>query len=103
MLLSRQGKHCLVYIEKIRNSELPLDCQLNIVDNPVIPILTYGCEVWGYGDLSAIKKVHTDFMNYIHHVKKSTPLYSNDLWRAWSISNISHNSETKLTSGQIYF
>ena len=33
----------------------------------------YGCEVWGFGDLSAIEKVHTDFMKYILHVKISTP------------------------------
>ena len=58
---------------KIRNLELPLDCQLKLFDNTIIPILTYGCEVWGFGDLSAIEKVHTDFMKYILHVKKSTP------------------------------
>ena len=53
---------------KIRNLELPLDCQLKLFDNTIIPILTYGCEVWGFWDLSAIEKVHTDFMKYIIHV-----------------------------------
>ena len=32
---------------KIRNLELPIDCQLKLFDNTIIPILTYGCEVWG--------------------------------------------------------
>jgi len=25
--------------------------------------LTYGCEVYGFGDLSGIEKIHTDFLN----------------------------------------
>ena len=33
----------------------------------------YACEIWGYGDLSSIEKVHTDFLKHILHVKKSTP------------------------------
>ena len=39
----------------------------------ILPILTYGCEVWGFGDLSEIEKVHTDFMKHILKVKRSTP------------------------------
>lgn len=35
--------------------------------------MTYGCEVWGFGDLSILEKVHTDFLKYILNVKKSTP------------------------------
>ena len=39
----------------------------------MLPILTYGCEVWGFGDISCIETVHTDFLKQILHVKKSTP------------------------------
>ena len=49
------------------------DCQLKLFDNTVAPILLYACEMWGYGDLSLIEKVHTDFMKHILNVKKSTP------------------------------
>lgn len=59
--------------KKIRNLDLPIDCQLKLFDNTIVPILTYGSEIWGYGDLSIIEKVHTDFMKYILNVKKSTP------------------------------
>lgn len=58
---------------KIRNLELPIDCQLKLFDSTIVPILTYGCEVWGFGDLSAIERIHTDFLKYILNVKKSTP------------------------------
>ena len=60
---------------KIKNLDLPIDCQLKLFDKTTVPILTYGSEVWGYGDLSIIKKVHTDFMKYILDVKKSTTLW----------------------------
>ena len=58
---------------KIRNLDLPIDCQLKLFDNTIVPILTYGCEVWGCGDLSTIDKVQTDFFKHILHVKTSTP------------------------------
>ena len=31
---------------KIRNLYLPVDCQLELFDNKVVPILLYACEVW---------------------------------------------------------
>ena len=60
---------------KIGNLELPIDCQLKLFDNTIIPILTYGCEIWGYGELTIIERVHTDFMKYILNVKKMYPTY----------------------------
>jgi len=69
----------------IRNLYLPVDCQLKLFDNTVVPILLYACEVWGYGDLHLIEKVHTDFMKHILSVKKTTPpCYV--VWRSWTLS-----------------
>jgi len=31
-----------------RNLELSIECQLKLFDNLVLPILTYGCEVWWF-------------------------------------------------------
>ena len=62
-----------VCTKTIRNLESPIDCQLKLFDGMILPILTYGCEVWGFGDLSVIEKVHTDFMKRILNVKRSTP------------------------------
>lgn len=68
---ARKAMFCL--FRKNRNLDLPIDCQLKLFDNMILPILTYGCEVWGFGDISCIEKVHTDFLKQILHVKKSTP------------------------------
>ena len=35
-------------------------------------ILIYGSEIWGYGGLSFIQKVYTDFMKYTSNVKMVT-------------------------------
>ena len=33
---------------------------------PIIPIETYGCDILGYGELSVIEKVYTDFFKNIY-------------------------------------
>ena len=35
---------------RVNNLNLPIDLQLKLFDNTVLPILTYACEVWGYED-----------------------------------------------------
>ena len=36
-------------------------------------MLLYGCEIWGFGCIDIIEKVHTDFLKHILNVKQSTP------------------------------
>jgi len=54
-------KHFFGIYTKIRN--LSIECQLKLFDNQVVPILIYGCEVWGVGDLSGFEKV-LDFFRF---------------------------------------
>ena len=68
---SRKALFCLY--RKNRNLDLPIDCQLKLFDNTVLPVLLYGCENWAYGDLKQLEKVHTDFLKRTLHVKQSTP------------------------------
>ena len=35
-------------IRKIRQFNLPLECQLDLFDKIVVPVLLYGCEIWGF-------------------------------------------------------
>ena len=45
----------LCLFRKIRTLDLPIDCQIKLFDNTVLPILAYGCEIWGFGYISCIK------------------------------------------------
>lgn len=38
-------------IRKIRQFNLPVDCQFDLFDKIVIPVLLYGCEIWGYENI----------------------------------------------------
>ena len=60
---------------RINNLSLPLDLQLKLFDNTVLPILTYACEIWGYDNNDMIERVHTEFLRKITKSHKSTPLY----------------------------
>ena len=71
-LVEQARKALFSLYQKICNLDLPIDCQIKLFDNTVLPILTYACEVWGFGDLSKIDKVQTDFFKHILHVKTST-------------------------------
>ena len=62
-------------IRKIRQFNLPIDCQLDLFDKIVIPVLLYGCEIWGYENLELIERIHLKFHKFILGLKSSTPLY----------------------------
>ena len=54
--------------------ELTLDLQLEMFDCMVMPILAYGCEVWGSTKNEILEKLHLRYCKYILKVKNSTPL-----------------------------
>lgn len=60
---------------KSRNFGLPVDLTLKLFDHTIVPILTYGSEIWGYENLEIIEKVHNDFLRKITSARKSTPIY----------------------------
>ena len=60
-------------IRKGKFHNLSIECLLDLFDKVVKPILLYGCEVWGYGDIHIIERVHLKFCKLILNIKKSTP------------------------------
>lgn len=62
-------------IKKIRQFNLPVTCQLELFDKMVVPVLLYGCEVWGFEKLDSIERVRLKFLKYILCLKSSTPNY----------------------------
>ena len=55
------------------NLHLPIDLQLKLFDNTVLPILTYACEVWGFENLQILERIHSEFLRKITKTRKSTP------------------------------
>lgn len=60
-------------LKKCRKLSLPPSIQLKLFDQTVLPVLTYGCEVWGFERLDLIEKLHLRFCKLILQVNKSTP------------------------------
>ena len=61
-------------LKNIRLKQLPIDVQLQLFDSVVLPVLLYGCEIWGFENLAIIEKVHLQILKYTLHLKNSTPL-----------------------------
>ena len=60
-IMNQAKKAMYLFKVRIRNLNLPLDCQLLLFDQTILPILTYGSEIWGFSKIDIIEKVHTDF------------------------------------------
>ena len=60
---------------RINNLHLPIDLQLKLFDNTVLPILTYACEVWGFENLQILERIHSEFLRKITKTRKRTPHY----------------------------
>ena len=55
-----------------RQFNLPIECQLDLFDKIVKPILLYGSEVWGFRNCGILEKVHLKFCKLLLNVKTST-------------------------------
>lgn len=60
-LVEQASKALYGVLRKIRYFSLPINCQLDLFDKVINPILLYSCEVWGYENLDIIEKVHLKF------------------------------------------
>ena len=70
----RKGTQAMYSVlKKGRLNNLSIECQLDLFDKIVKPVLLYGCEIWGYGNNNIIEKVHLKFCKLLLHLKPSTP------------------------------
>ena len=64
---ARKALYCLY--RKLRNISIPIDLQLKLFDTLIFPILTYGCEIWGYENTKQIEKFRLQFCRNILGVR----------------------------------
>ena len=62
--LSEQAtKAMFSLLKKWRQFDIPVDLMLELFDKSVVPILLYGCEVWGFENIDIIERIHLKFCN----------------------------------------
>ena len=71
-----QAKKALhLLYKRIGYLNLPIDLQLQLFANTILPIALYGCEVWAFEKLQLIENLQNEVLRYITNLKKSTPIY----------------------------
>lgn len=58
-----------------RTYNLSVKLQLDLFDKMILPILLYGCEIWGFGDNQLLEKIHLKFCKVLLNLKQSTPSF----------------------------
>ena len=71
-LLKQSYRAMYSLISRGRKLELPFDIMLELFQSLVVPIISYGCEVWGYAMIKEIEILHLKFIKLLLKVKPST-------------------------------
>ena len=53
--------------------ELHVRTRLHLFDSLILPILLYGCELWGYENIEQIEVFHRNFLRRMLELRKSAP------------------------------
>ena len=57
------------------DKHIPIDCQLDLIEKTIEPILLYGCEVWGFENTTIVEKYRLKIIKQILGLRQSTPSY----------------------------
>lgn len=58
---------------KSRALNLELDVQVELFDKCILPVLSYGCEVWGCSSTAIVSRIQLKYYKYIFKLRKTTP------------------------------
>ena len=68
-----QAKRALFGLKlKKEKFDLPFDIMLDLFDKMILPILLYGCEIWGYEDIQQIEIFYRKFLKEVLRLNKQT-------------------------------
>ena len=69
-----QGRKAMFsLLTKAKRLELPIDVVLDLFDKTVLPVLLYGCEVWGHTNIVSLEIFYRKFLKIVLHVGLRTP------------------------------
>ena len=68
-----QAQRALFAIKSKRERlNLPVDIMLDLFDKMIMPILLYGCEIWGFEDIEAVENFYRKFLKYVLRLNSQT-------------------------------
>ena len=65
-------KAMFALLRTARQKSLPIHVVLQLFQTTVLPILLYGCEIWGYENLNILEKLQLKFLKYLFCLNKRT-------------------------------
>ena len=71
--ISQARKAMFSMLTKASRLQLPLDIQLELFDKTVLPVLLYGCEIWGCANISEIDVFYRSFLKITLKLGRATP------------------------------
>ena len=72
--LDRGRKAMFGLLKKTRKLQLYIQTQIDLFHKLVLPVISYGSEIWAYEDLSKIDSFHLKFLRFILVLNKGTPI-----------------------------
>ena len=79
---------------KCRKLELPIDIQCKLFESMVIPVILYGCEIWGFLDIKMLEIFYIKFLKKILKLRPS-------IRTAWSMDQISVDKQL-ISTGYVF-
>ena len=64
-MFDQTTKAMFALLRRNKHLNLPLDIQLELFHPFVLPILIYGCEVWGFENINLMKKYTQSILNTV--------------------------------------
>lgn len=72
-LCDQGSKAVFSVLKKSRVLGLHIDTVIDLFHKLVLPVISYGCEVWGFENLDILDKFHLKFLRFVLKLRKGTP------------------------------
>ena len=72
-LLDRATRAMYALLRKCNVLMLPIDLIIDLFDKTVLPVMTYGCEIWGFDINEALLRLQLKFYKQVLKLRQSTP------------------------------
>ena len=111
-MYDRASRAMFSLLKKCKKKNLPVDVTIDMFNKMIVPILTYGCEVWGFTNADIVDRLQLKFLKIVLRLRRSTPSHmiygetgmypialtiKNRIMNYW-VKLVSHENRNKLSS-----